>query len=185
METTRMEGTSQSTHIETWAAVKGFEGLYEVSSAGHVRKLKSRYSARRGPRTLKSFSVHGYLYVRLYKGGEGYSIHLGRLILETFAPCPNMHALTVAYKNSSPMDVTLSNLTWRTRAFVMTLNAMNKPGRPSILTAEDVAMIHTLNKAGVSQHAIAARYGIAQGYVSQILRGLRKAPAEKTALTLE
>ena len=73
---------------EVWKPVKGYEGLYEVSSIGRVRSVKRNLVMHPHPRR------HGYLAVMLYgKGGhktrnfKQFSVH--RLVAEAFIPNPN------------------------------------------------------------------------------------------------
>ena len=76
---------------ESWRAVVGFEGLYEVSDLGRVRSLP-RKGTKGGLRKL-SYNAHqgsGQVQVQLRKGRGRYrnaSVH--RLVLEAFVgPCP-------------------------------------------------------------------------------------------------
>ena len=72
---------------EEWRAVKGFEGLYEVSSLGNVKSLERtcnhRYGVRRVREQILNPQLGGkegdrYLTVRLSKNGVGktYGVHV-------------------------------------------------------------------------------------------------------------
>ena len=65
---------------EYWKDIKGFEGLYKVSTWGRVKSLKYNREKILKPSKDKD----GYLHVVLYKNGKikGYKIH--RLVIETF-----------------------------------------------------------------------------------------------------
>lgn len=53
---------------EEWRAVSGYEGLYDVSNRGSVRKP---YNQDKGaPRGLKVFLKDGSLFVKLHRKGE-------------------------------------------------------------------------------------------------------------------
>lgn len=72
---------------ETWKAVKGYEGLYEVSNLGNVKSIK------REAKILKPQERrHGYLAVCLYgKGGNARGfrqISVHRLVAEAFVENP-------------------------------------------------------------------------------------------------
>ena len=72
---------------EVWKPVKGYEGLYEVSSLGRVRSVKRNLVMHPQPRK------HGYLGIQLHgrggnaKGFKTLSVH--RLVAEAFIPNPN------------------------------------------------------------------------------------------------
>lgn len=73
---------------ETWKPVKGFEGLYEVSSLGRVRSMDYR-----GTGEIRILSDHlnkktGYLSLTLYKDKKQYIKYTHRLVAETFIPNP-------------------------------------------------------------------------------------------------
>ena len=80
---------------EIWRAIKGYEGLYEVSNMGRIKSVER--TARCGlnggcyrtvsEKILKAdISSNGYLLIGLSKGGKvnRYSIH--RLVAEAFIP---------------------------------------------------------------------------------------------------
>lgn len=72
---------------EIWAPVKGYEGLYEVSSFGRVRSLGNGNSNNSKVRILNpSKNSDGYLGVVLYKNGKSKSCKVHRLVAEAFLP---------------------------------------------------------------------------------------------------
>lgn len=84
---------------EIWKPVKGYEGLYEVSSLGRVKSLarKTKIINVYGEcyinlkeRILKQrTTTKGYLDVALYKNGKYKTKKVHRLVAETFIPNPN------------------------------------------------------------------------------------------------
>jgi hypothetical protein len=59
-----------------WKPIAGFEGIYEVSSAGQIRGLKG---------VLKPYLVNsGYLTVTLYKDGAGKRVTIHRQVAKAF-----------------------------------------------------------------------------------------------------
>lgn len=90
-----------------WAPIKGFEGYYEVSDKGDVRRVSTG-------KNLKQFKNNsGYLRVTLSKGGKvkSYSVH--RLVAEAFIPNPQ-GLKTVNHKNEIKTDNRSDNLEWMT-----------------------------------------------------------------------
>jgi hypothetical protein len=112
---------------ETWRAVVGFEGAYEVSDRGNVRSLdrmianpypgrQTRYRISKG-RTLKPGIAKGggYPYVNLTdpKSGRRKSYHVHRIVLWTFVgPMPT--GMVTRHINGIPADNRLENLAYGT-----------------------------------------------------------------------
>lgn len=70
---------------EIWLPIKGFEGLYEVSSFGRVRSLN--YHRTGQTRILvPAQKKNGYLQVALWKNGKGNYYLIHRLVAEAFIP---------------------------------------------------------------------------------------------------
>lgn len=88
-----------------WKAVKGFEGFYEVSNNGQVRRVSTG-------RILKQFKNNkGYLRVSLSRGGvyKSYSVH--RLVADAFIPNPD-NLPTINHVSEDKTDNSVSNLNW-------------------------------------------------------------------------
>jgi hypothetical protein len=103
---------------ETWRAIPGFDGRYEVSDQGRVRSLRFRgwnsngpFDRLRGePLILRPAWRRGYPQVSLGKDYRG-AIH--RFVLTAFVgPCPPGHE--GAHLNGERADARLVNLAWKT-----------------------------------------------------------------------
>ncbi|EOY0931483.1 hypothetical protein B8049_18625 [Klebsiella pneumoniae] len=75
-----------------WSQIKGYEGIYEISTLGEIRSLPHKdYMGRLYPgKNMKPLKhPRGYLGVGLCKDGvkKRYLIH--RLVAMTFIPCTN------------------------------------------------------------------------------------------------
>lgn len=85
---------------ETWKPVVGYEGLYEVSSKGKVRGLKTG-------RILKPFYTKGYAMVNLTSTSNDRTKKLvHRLVAQAFIP--NLKNLSDEIKTNNNLD----NLEW-------------------------------------------------------------------------
>lgn len=71
--------------MEVWKNVKGYEGLYQVSSEGRVKSLK--FSKERILKVGKEGG--GYLFVNLCKEGKVKKFKVHRLVASTFLPNPD------------------------------------------------------------------------------------------------
>lgn len=65
-----------------WAAIPGYEGTYEVSDEGQVRRLPGRYSPL--GRILKLIQRNGYTVVNLSQGNAISSHYVHRLMADAF-----------------------------------------------------------------------------------------------------
>lgn len=101
---------------ETWKAAPGYEGLYEVSDLGRVRRLiyVNKQTCRRydEPRIIKLSNNHPwYLTVTLSKSSKHRTFRVHSLVLLTFVgPRPaKEHGCHI---NGQPHDNRLANLRW-------------------------------------------------------------------------
>lgn len=111
---------------EIWKPVAGYEGVYEVSSAGKVRSL-DRMVLRRGKlggiyeywqagRILSPQQVNsGYLVVHLHAGGRRRIGLVHRLVATAFHGHPTDKRPEVNHKNFDRLDNRAINLEWCSR----------------------------------------------------------------------
>ncbi len=145
-----------------WESVLGFDGRYEVSTAGQVRSLLGR------GRILRPAPVNGYPVVSLHKNlcQKSYPVH--KLVLEAFkGPCPN--GMQARHKDGDRLNPSLSNLQWGTQS----QNEADKiqHGTASKFSADDIEKLNDLRAKGLSQREIGGRLGMSQTYVRMLLRG--------------
>lgn len=92
---------------ELWRDIVGYEGLYEVSNLGNVR--------RDGRILRPQTRQHGYLSVWLYRVGDRrkqFSVH--RLVAEAFCENPNNYS-EVNHLDENKQNNRADNLEWCTR----------------------------------------------------------------------
>ena len=90
--------------MEEWKDIAGFEGLYQVSSEGSVRRISSG-------RVLKhSIAGKGYLYVKL---GRNFRTTIHRLVSIAFIPNPEGKP-TVNHIDRDKTNNKVDNLEWAT-----------------------------------------------------------------------
>lgn len=96
---------------ETWKAIPGYEGLYEVSNLGRVKSLDYNHTGKDGILKPENSTYGGYLRVHLCKDGKTRNLRVHRLVAEAFIPNPN-HLETVNHKDEVKTNNTVSNLEW-------------------------------------------------------------------------
>jgi hypothetical protein len=97
---------------ETWKAVVGYEGLYEVSDAGRVRSLPRNTTS--GKILKPTPRTKGHLAVSLHNMGRK-SVAVHKLVLEAFVgPAPV--GMECCHNDGIPSNNVLSNLRWGTKS---------------------------------------------------------------------
>lgn len=95
---------------EVWKPIKDYEGIYEVSSCGQVRRLHK--DKRSSPfKILKLDTLRGYKKVHLYKNGSGKPFQVHRLVAEAFIPNPD-NLPQVNHIDEDPSNNCVENLEW-------------------------------------------------------------------------
>ena len=105
--------------LEEWRPVVGYEGLYEVSSFGRIKRLEHMIILKNGYRKLKeiimspSNNSKGYQHVNLSKNKIKQIKLLHRLVAEAFIPNPD-NLPCINHKDENPGNNVASNLEWCT-----------------------------------------------------------------------
>ena len=108
--------------VEQWRPVVGYEGLYEVSDQGQIKRVEGRVWNRRGFWITRKEGVlrpgtdsDGYLIVGLCKGGVRKTKKIHQQVLLAFVgSCPSGHQ--TRHLNGERKDNRLVNLSWGTHA---------------------------------------------------------------------
>ena len=100
-----------------WKQIKGFEGLYEVSDEGLVKKLACAAPSKNGgfrnynEKILKPSKANNSLIVRLVKNGKSSVKCVHRLVAETFIDNPDDLRI-VGHKDGDIYNNRADNLVW-------------------------------------------------------------------------
>ena len=110
--------------METWKAIDGYEGIYEVSDKGRVKSLGNNKFGKE--KILKPGKTHvGYLRVTIYKDGHAKRLLVHRLVAEAFIQNPN-NLETVNHKDEDKTNNVASNLEWMSIADNINYGTRNK-----------------------------------------------------------
>ena len=110
--------------MEIWKDVKGYEGYYEVSSMGRVRRKPGFVNSRiknNNKRFVKSHILkanlksNGYLTVSLSKQHRKKTMLVHRLVAFAFIENDDCTKIVVNHKNCNKQDNRLENLEWVTQ----------------------------------------------------------------------
>lgn len=111
--------TSSRDSLDSYQAISGFEGLYEINRLGSVRSLTRKTLGRWGKlkttpgRQLRAEKTRiGYMRVELCKLGKRKKYLVHRLVMQTFAPASTKPH--VNHKDDNKENNALANLEWCT-----------------------------------------------------------------------
>lgn len=108
---------SSSSHDREWKPIKNYEGLYEISNDGRVRRVAGWYSNhgyRHATGKLKQSCVKGYMDVSLYKNGKKSRYKVHRLVADAFIPNPKCYP-QVNHIDGNKKNNKVENLEWVTQ----------------------------------------------------------------------
>ena len=104
--------------MEIWKDITGYEGIYQVSNTGRVRRVgdyKNQSSSwKSGYKILRAGdNGRGYLFVNLSKDNKRCRKYVHRLVAEEFIPNP-MNKKTVNHIDCDKSNNSVDNLEWAT-----------------------------------------------------------------------
>lgn len=145
----KSNGCNGTLEREEWRDVKGYEGLYQVSSFGRVRSAQTNQI-----RKLKTTRT-GYIQIGLWNGGKrkDYAVH--RLVMEAFVPNPH-NLPQVNHRNEVKTSNYPDNMEWCTAHYNSNFGTKSKRGadknRGQKRTSETCAKISEQRKRFFSEH---------------------------------
>jgi hypothetical protein len=160
---------------EVWKDVKDFEGLYQVSNLGNVKRLKSKrvLSERLIGRSLDRY---GYVKRTLSKDGKNYYFTEHRLVGVTFIDNTENKS-TINHINGVKTDNKVENLEWNTNlenkqhAISTGLTDLKGIKHPRCKLTEE--QVFEIRKIGFSQTrmSLSKKYGVSRNSILRIIKG--------------
>lgn len=148
---------------EIWKDIKGYEGLYQVSTLGRVKSLNKIIVDKNGkerkyPERIMSQQKFrtGYFGVKLYRNNTNKRKLVSRLVALTFIPNPNNFPY-INHINGIKTDNRVENLEWCTPSYnvqhawskglnIMDTKRLNKNRNNGMKTAKKVEQYSKDNK---------------------------------------
>lgn len=104
---------------EIWKDIKDYEGLYQVSNFGNIRRIKFiNNKVEKDKITILKPNKSIYLQIMLCKNGKTKRKYIHRLVAEAFIENPNNYPY-VNHKDENKHNNNVNNLEWCTRVYNM------------------------------------------------------------------
>ena len=170
---------------EEWGPVRGYKGLYDVSTRGRVRSLDRVILCRDGGeraykgKVLRQRESMGYPAITLSKQGKTKTRKVHRLVAEAFLPNPD-GLPWINHKDGEKTNNAVENLEWCTpRQNMRHAERMGLIGQRPIgvevaaakLNDEAVACIRFLYEHGFSGNHLRIAFGVSWRAMDKVLRG--------------
>jgi len=186
---------------EQWRSVAGYEGIYQVSSFGRIKRLAGKSCLKDRLLKQSKFGI-GYRRVVLSINAEKKSRPSHILVAQQFIPNPNNYPI-VMHNDDDPENNNVYNLIWGTQK--QNIQDCHKKGRaannlPKLsgknhpcfgkhlsyksrkkmsdtkkkITDQQIEMAKSLVASGISQRQAAKKSGLSGAYLCQLIGGYKR-----------
>lgn len=162
---------------ELWRPVRGFEGYYEVSDQGRVKRVVGGPGTRVGT-TLKQWTAKsGYCYAELTKNGKPQKYRVHRLVLRAFKRPMRAEQTDTRHLNGIPYDNRLCNLEFGTTAEnyadrvlhgTILYGARNPCAKLTEIQVREIRARCITEK--ITHRELARQYGVSRSLINKIVR---------------
>ena len=158
---------------ETWTAIAGFDGVYEVSDRGRVKRILTSAGARAGRVLIPQAMKRGYLRVTLWKGGEAKRFLLHRLVALNFI---GNSPLQINHKDGDKNNNAVFNLEFVSPKenihHAMTTGLRDTRGEKNSQAKLNDKTVRMIRRSSLSGYRLAKQLNVTQRVISLIRRGL-------------
>ncbi len=149
-----------------WRDITGYNGEYQVSADGCVRRKTLTYRNRHSSVVTPKHTLTGYVQVWL-GGREGQNHYVHRLVAFAFLGAPPSDAHQIAHWDGDKSHNSVANLRWATRSE----NSRDKRrlGEHPKLTQQQVNEIRS--RANESSIVLAREFGVGHTHIRRIILG--------------
>lgn len=168
--------TPRSTQLQLefaeWRDIPGYEGLYQVSNHGQVKRISRLITTKRGyTQTHRSKDKalglkSGYYYLWLFKHNQGRKFYVHELVALAFIG-PRPSNCQVHHVNENRLDNRLDNLEYMDRTKHSIYHHQGEKSGAAKITEADVRLIRKLYKT-MPVHAISKKLSISYHIVHQV-----------------
>lgn len=168
---------------EIWKPVTGYEGYYEVSNLGRIRRLQTRdrFGRQSRPHIVKQYknSRWGYMQVTLHQQGSNKTYRVHCLVAIAFLGDRPVR-LDINHVDGDKTNNRFDNLEYCTRSqniiHALDHGLSRKRGEDhhsAKLTADQISAIRTASESGQSGKSLAEQYGVGRSQISRIVNRKR------------
>jgi hypothetical protein len=173
--------------VEEWLPCPGFEGFYEVSDLGRVRRAKAGHATYAGRVLKPTPDKDGYPRLSLYTDGKQSLRHVHCLVAQAFIPNPLNLPQVNHIKGTEKWNCSVDNLEWTTQSGntqhaydtgLLVAASGEKHGNAK-LTQQQVDEIRSRYIPGVNSvirgngAELAKEFGTSRTYINSVFNGQR------------
>lgn len=103
--------------MEIWKDIKGYEGIYQISTLGNVKRLESKYPKIKEHLLHPSNNGTGYYQVTLTKDKKHTYKYIHRLVAETFIKNYDKSKIEINHIDENKSNNIVSNLEWCSKSY--------------------------------------------------------------------
>jgi hypothetical protein len=153
---------------EVWRPIAGYEGIYEVSNHGRVKRLTPSSGGPGGHVLQPVLNQTGYYYVNCCNRGKRSTSYIHKLVSEAFLG-PRPHKYHVNHKDADKTNNNLLNLEYVSPAENVIHGGMAGTNKHVWLTPDLVRQIRLMYQQVQSYKLISDHFGVDAAHVYRIV----------------